>query len=197
MRNMLIAASAIAMAGTAMTAPAMAQNPNREYNRDVAEANREYRDDVRDARREYRRDGDPREYNRDLRDAQRDRQGDVRDARRERRQAIRDWRQYRGVDYNRPDPYYGNYYAERYYRDGRYYRPYNLSRNDRVYRGGNGRYYCRRSDGTTGLVIGAVGGAALGGAIARGDSNLLGVIIGGGAGALLGREIERGSVRCR
>lgn len=163
MRNLIIAMSALAVAGTAV--PATAKNPNREYKHDVREANREYRQDVREARRE-------------------------------RRQAIRDWRQYRGIDYNRPDPYYGNYYAERYYRDGRYYRPATLSRNDRIYRGNNGRYYCRRNDGTTGLVIGAVGGAALGTAIARGNSNLLGAILGGGAGALLGREIARGRVRC-
>ena len=35
-----------------------------------------------------------------------------------------------------------------------------LGRHDQVYRGHDGRYYCRRSDGTTGTVIGAIGGGA-------------------------------------
>ena len=137
------------------------------------------------------------EYRKDVREAQRDYRRDVRDARKDRRQAIRDWRQYRQLDWNRPDPYYGHYYADRYYRDGRYYQQRRLTRADRIYRGENGRYYCRRSDGTTGLIIGAAVGGLLGNQIAKGDSNLLGTIIGGGAGALLGREIDRGGVKCR
>jgi hypothetical protein len=138
-----------------------------------------------------------REYQRDVREAQRDYRRDVRDARKERRQAIRDWREYRNIDWDRPDPYYGRYNADRYYRDGRYYQPRRLSYNDRIYRGSNGRYYCRRDDGTTGLIIGAVGGGLLGNTVTRGDSKLLGTIIGGGAGALIGRELDRGNVRCR
>src|SRR3546814_2317523 len=48
-----------------------------------------------------------------------------------------------------------------------------MNRNDRVYRGNDGRYYCKRDDGTTGLVIGAVAGGVLG--------NLFGdQVIGGG-----------------
>src|ERR1044072_2658697 len=39
-----------------------------------------------------------------------------------------------------------------------HYRERRLGRHDRIYRGGDGRYYCRRSDGTTGLVIGAIAG---------------------------------------
>ena len=82
------------------------------------------------------------------------------------------------------------------YRDDRRYRQSErrLSRNDRVYRGGDGRYYCRRSDGTTGLVIGGIGGAVAGGVIG-GDT--LGALVGAGAGALLGRSVDRGKVRCR
>lgn len=137
------------------------------------------------------------EYRKEVREAQRDYRRDVRDARKDRRHAIRDWRQYRQLDWNRPDPYYGKYYADRYYRDSRYYQQRRLTRADRIYRGENGRYYCRRSDGTTGLIIGAAVGGLLGNQIARGDSNLLGTIIGGGAGALLGREIDRGGVSCR
>ncbi|MFD1786715.1 glycine zipper 2TM domain-containing protein [Sphingomonas floccifaciens] len=83
--------------------------------------------------------------------------------------------------------------ASRSYREGRY-RERRLTRNDRIYRGRDGRAYCRRGDGTTGLVIGGVGGAVLGNLIGGG---LLGTLVGGGGGALLGREIDRGKVRCR
>ena len=104
------------------------------------------------------------------------------------------WRNY---DYNHPDPAYGGYHADRYYRQDKRYRERVLTRRDRIYRGMDGRYYCRRSDGTTGLVIGAISGAILGNVIARGDSEMLATIIGAAAGAALGREIDRGSVRCR
>ena len=56
---------------------------------------------------------------------------------------------------------------------GRYIEPRRITSRDRVWRGDDGRYYCRRSNGTTGLIIGAAGGA------------------------LLGREIERSGGRCR
>lgn len=69
------------------------------------------------------------------------------------------------------------------YNDGRYYNNgygYQQSyygepvyANTRVWQGDDGRYYCRRSNGTTGLLIGAAGGA------------------------LLGRAIDRSSTRCR
>jgi hypothetical protein len=72
-----------------------------------------------------------------------------------------------------------------------------LSRRDRVWRGDDGRYYCRRDDGTTGLVIGAVGGALLGRTIdTRGDRSL-GTLLGAIGGGLLGREVDRGEARCR
>ena len=57
------------------------------------------------------------------------------------------------------DPYDG--YYERHYRAGNY-DPYPLSRNDRIYRGSDNRYYCRRDDGTTGLIVGGIGGGVLG-----------------------------------
>jgi hypothetical protein len=69
-----------------------------------------------------------------------------------------------------------------------------LSREDYVHRGSDGRYYCRRSNGTTGLVVGGLTGAALGGAIG-GDT--LGALLGGAGGAVLGNSIARGKVRCR
>ncbi|HIQ18883.1 MAG TPA: glycine zipper 2TM domain-containing protein [Novosphingobium capsulatum] len=105
--------------------------------------------------------------------------------------------QYGGYDYDRPDPRYNGYYAERYYRADPRYGERRLSMNDRVYRGGDGRYYCRRSDGTTGLIVGGLAGAALGSMIAQGDSRPLGAIIGGIGGAAAGAAIDSNNVRCR
>lgn len=80
-----------------------------------------------------------------------------------------------------------------HYRRGNY-RERRLTRNDRIYRGRDGRYYCRRNDGTTGLVVGAIAGGVLGNAIG-GDT--LSTLLGGAGGALLGRSIDRGNIRCR
>jgi len=78
---------------------------------------------------------------------------------------------------------------------GRYYEPRRVSSNQ-VWRGNDGRYYCRRGNGTTGLVIGAAGGALLGREIDGGRNRTVGTIVGAAAGALLGREVQR-SMRCR
>lgn len=83
------------------------------------------------------------------------------------------------------------------YRTGDRYRDRQLSRNDRVYRGSDGRYYCQREDGTAGLVVGGVAGGALGALIAPGGSEVIGALIGAGAGALIGREVDRGEAVCR
>ena len=115
----------------------------------------------------------------------------MRDYRREQR----NYRQWNRYDYNNPDPRYGSYYADRYYRDGRYYQPRRLSQNDRVYRGYDGRYYCRRSDGTTGLIIGAGVGALAGATIANGRSSLLGALIGAAAGGAIGSSVDRNGSR--
>ena len=106
---------------------------------------------------------------------------------------------YSAYDYNRPDPAYGGYDAGRFYRDDRRYRERRLSNNDRVYRGNDGRYYCRRNDGTTGLIVGGVAGGVLGNVIAPGGSGLLGTVLGAAGGALAGRAVDRGSnqTRCR
>ena len=108
-------------------------------------------------------------------------------------------RRYSSYDYDRPDPSYGGYDAGRYYRDDNRYRERRLTRKERVYRGQDGRYYCRRNDGTTGLIIGGAAGGLLGNAIAPGGSGLLGTVLGAAGGALAGRAIERGNdqVRCR
>jgi hypothetical protein len=92
----------------------------------------------------------------------------------------------------------GYWDAAKYYRrDDRRYRPVRLGRNDRIYRGSDNRYYCRRDDGTTGLIIGGISGGVLGQILAPGGSKTLGAIIGAGAGALIGRAIDAGDIVCR
>ena len=67
----------------------------------------------------------------------------------------------------------------------------------REWRGRDGRRYCRKPNGTTGLVVGGVAGALVGRTIdSRGDRTL-GTLLGAGAGALAGREIERSGQRGR
>lgn len=85
------------------------------------------------------------------------------------------------------------YYAPPRYRN---YQPRRMYRNDYAWRGDDGRYYCRRSDGTTGLIIGGAVGALIGRSLDDGRDRTLGTIIGAGAGALLGRSIDRGEMRC-
>lgn len=88
--------------------------------------------------------------------------------------------------------------AARYYKhDDRRYKARRLGRNDWVYRGSDNRYYCRRDDGTTGLIIGGISGAVLGHIIAPGGAKTLGTIVGAGAGALIGKAIDDGDVVCR
>ena len=74
---------------------------------------------------------------------------------------------------------------------GRYYEPRRISRSDRMWRGDDGRYYCKRDNGTTGLVIGAGVGALAGHEIAGSGDRTLGAILGGAVGAL---EIGRAHV---
>ncbi|GGB64046.1 hypothetical protein GCM10010833_18840 [Blastomonas aquatica] len=104
---------------------------------------------------------------------------------------------FRQFDYNRPDPAYGGYDAGRYYRENPRQRERRLSNNDRVYRGQDGRYYCRRPDGTTGLIVGGLAGGALGNVIAPGGSSTLGTILGAAGGAVAGRAVDRSGARCR
>ena len=80
---------------------------------------------------------------------------------------------------------------------GRYYEPRRLTRSDRIWRGRDGRYYCRRDNGTTGLIIGGAVGALIGRSLDGGRDRTVGTIIGAAGGALLGREIDRGGLRCR
>jgi outer membrane lipoprotein SlyB len=78
--------------------------------------------------------------------------------------------------------------ARQYYRGQDYSGP--------VWEGRDGRVYCRRSNGTTGLIIGAAGGALLGRAIDTRGERTTGTVLGAAVGALLGREATR-KVRCR
>lgn len=97
------------------------------------------------------------------------------------------------------------YYGDRYY-GGDYYYPryrervyYNepIYRNTYVWRGRDGRYYCRHRDGTTGLIVGGAVGALLGRSAAGYGDRTAGTVIGAAAGALLGHAIDRDDGRCR
>jgi uncharacterized protein YcfJ len=66
----------------------------------------------------------------------------------------------------------------------------------REWRGKDGRLYCRKSDGTVGLIIGGAGGALVGRAIDTRGERTTGTVLGAAAGALLGREVAR-KRRCR
>jgi hypothetical protein len=106
-----------------------------------------------------------------------------------------DHRSYRGYQsysrYRAPvyqaRPYYQSYPAN-------YGEP--VYRNTRVWQGNDGRYYCRKSNGTTGLLVGGAVGALLGREVAgRGGDRTLGAILGAAGGALLGRSLD-GGTRC-
>ena len=92
------------------------------------------------------------------------------------------------------------YDPARFYRNDPRYQERILNNNDRVYRGNDGQYYCRRNDGTTGLIVGALGGGGLGNIIDGGHSRGVGTVLGLLAGGLAGRGLERGNsqqMRCR
>lgn len=101
------------------------------------------------------------------------------------------------------DDYRTDYDASRYYRDDQRYTERSLRYDEQVYRGSDGRYYCKRNDGTTGLIIGGATGALLGNVIDGGRNRVGGTLIGGALGALLGRSVEQNSnnansdYRCR
>ena len=91
------------------------------------------------------------------------------------------------------------YDPTRYYRSGSNYQERVLSNDDRVYAGSNGRYYCKRSDGTTGLIVGAAGGGILGNVIDGGRSRTVGTLLGAAVGGLAGRAVDQNNseIRCR
>lgn len=105
---------------------------------------------------------------------------------RERDYRYQSYSRYSGPAYD-SRPYYARYpsnYGEPVYR------------NTRVWQGDDGRYYCRKSNGTTGLLVGGAVGALLGREVAgRGGDRTLGAILGAAGGALLGRSLDSGT-RC-
>lgn len=98
---------------------------------------------------------------------------------------VEGWNQYRYRDRD-----------QRGYRGDRYYGRDRDYRGARTWRGRDGRYYCRRSNGTTGLIIGGAAGALLGRELDGGYNRATGTILGAAGGALLGRSVDRNR-RCR
>jgi uncharacterized membrane protein YccC len=112
------------------------------------------------------------------------------------------WLRHNGAGYGDRGAVAGNfatdYDARRYYREGPQYSERRLTANDEVYRGSDGRYYCKRNDGTTGLIVGGAAGALLGNVVDGGRNRVAGTLIGGAPGALAGRSIDQNSdIRCR
>ena len=93
-----------------------------------------------------------------------------------------------GNSYGYSGGYYGNSYGGQYSsyydRSGYYSGP--------TWRGNDGRYYCRRSDGSTGTLVGAGVGAVIGSQVAGRGDRTIGAILGGAVGALIGNSIDRG-----
>lgn len=216
---------ALALVGLSIAAPALADDDWRdrrnasprevarswdrvqEERRDLARAQwRGDWDDVREERRELRRA--EREFRQDRADLYRagwggdwddDRRGRWDDDDRRRGNGrgwgpggrpANDWT-WRRDGWNRP-----GWHAEHFYRPGNY-APRYLGPNDAIWRGYDNRYYCRRSDGTTGLIVGGLAGGTLGNVLAPGGSKVLGSIIGGTLGAVVGNSIDRNRVVCR
>jgi len=76
-------------------------------------------------------------------------------------------------------------------------RYYTTDNGIRYWRDDSGRYRCKRSDGTVGLIVGGAAGALLGRAVDTRGERATGTILGAAAGALLGRQVQKGSARCR
>lgn len=73
----------------------------------------------------------------------------------------------------------------------------NQSYNGKVWRDSQGRLRCKRPNGTTGLIVGAAGGALIGRAVDTRGERATGTILGAAAGALIGRQIDRSRTKCR
>jgi len=97
----------------------------------------------------------------------------------------------RGYTYNS----YGSYGGYNAY-NTRYAQAEPVYRDTAVWRGNDGQVYCRKRNGTTGLIIGGAAGALLGREIDGGRDRTLGTILGAAAGALLGREVDGHGTRC-
>ena len=67
----------------------------------------------------------------------------------------------------------------------------------KTWRDSQGRLRCKRPNCTTGLIVGAAGGALIGRAVDTRGSRATGTILGAAAGALIGRELDRNRMKCR
>ena len=71
----------------------------------------------------------------------------------------------------------------------------------KTWRGSDGRIYCRKPNGTTGLIVGGAAGALIGRQIDSRGSRTTGTVLGAAVGALLGRHVQRNVIssrrRCR
>ena len=76
-------------------------------------------------------------------------------------------------------------------------RYYTTDNGIQYWRGADGRYRCKRSNGTVGLLVGGAAGALVGRAIDTHGSRATGTIVGAAAGALIGREVQKSRARAR
>jgi len=98
-------------------------------------------------------------------------------------------RAFRTYDWNHPDPATGGYFAEDYAGYGP--DPETLGGSDRIYRGRNGHYYCRRYDAST-QPLDRQSDKMLGEALPIGESALLRTI----ASPALNALMKQRKVRC-
>ena len=176
--------AALAASCFAMASPAMAQQ------RGPGHSQQQSADDARFDAAQQRFDREYQLYQQEVQRYRQSRQGN--------------WRN-QGYNDPRNDPRYdqddrdeGDYDAARYYREGPRYQERVLTADERVYRGRDGKYYCKRNDGTTGLIVGAVAGGVLGNVIDGGHSRSAGTILGAIVGGAVGSQVDRNSqMRCR
>jgi outer membrane lipoprotein SlyB len=67
----------------------------------------------------------------------------------------------------------------------------------KTWRGSHGRVYCRKPNGTTGLLVGGAAGALVGRQIDSHGSRTTGTVLGAALGALLGRHVQRNVLSSR
>jgi hypothetical protein len=133
-----------------------------------------------------------------------DRNGDGvvtrREAERSQREAARQQQQqYYGRGYGSQYGQYGGQYGQynQYGQSSQYSQYYDRSGyySGPTWRGDDGRYYCRRSNGSTGTIVGGAAGALIGSQVAGRGDRTIGAILGGAVGAIIGRSADR-QVRC-
>ena len=65
------------------------------------------------------------------------------------------------------------------------------------WQGQDGKTYCKKKDGTVGLLVGAAVGVLIGRAIDTRGDRTPGTILGGVAGAIIGKKIAQGKTTCQ